>query len=199
MYVFGLATFYPEVQFELSRTINSHQADIVNLRDWGKDSSCIKRTTPEQMGCFALLTKPKAKDQTPSWWPVHRGFHKRNSKSILTGSDPNIQLFSIRKSLSSSWLYLKHLKKPNRKCSFIFRGSQEPRAKIECHFNELSQWGATCFIRIIGWLATLKRPLLGTQYFFLSFPLFCHVYTLYHSRISITNACGNECGGVVCL
>lgn len=73
----------PQVHFELSCTIKSHRADTVNSWDWGgkqQNSSCIKRLTPEQMGCFTRLTKPKAQDQTPSWWPVHCSFHKRNSK-----------------------------------------------------------------------------------------------------------------------
>lgn len=34
-------------------------------------------------------------------------------------------------------------------------------AKIECHFNEFSRWGTTCFIQIIGWLATLEWPTLA--------------------------------------
>lgn len=51
------------------------------------------------------------------------------------------------------------LKGPNRKCAFIFQ--RQRQAKSERHFNELSQRGATCFIQIIGWLATLKQPLLA--------------------------------------
>lgn len=55
------------------------------------------------------------------------------------------------------------------KQEMCFHFQRQPRAKIERHFNELSQWGATCFIQIIGWLATLKWPQLGKQSFFSSF------------------------------
>lgn len=62
----------------------------------------------------------------------------------------------------------KKLKGPNRECAFIFQ--RQRQAKAERHFNELSQRGATCFIQIIGWLATLKQPLLAS-FLPLSLPL----------------------------
>lgn len=163
----GYGHLYPAVQFDLLCTINSHQADTVNGWDWGKDSSCIKRTTPEQMGCCALLTKPKAFDQTPSRWPVQRGFPrgKKASKSRLAYIQASNYSASGKASPPppSSLTLFEKIQQAKQEMCFHFQ--RQPRAKIERHFNELSQWGATCFIQIIGWLATLKQPLLGKQSF----------------------------------
>lgn len=80
---------YPEVQFQLSCAINSHQVSIVATEE--KTAFALKRTNPEQMGCSAPLTK--AQGLSPD---DHDNLSSRGFGKVSTGLAPNIQLFSVR-------------------------------------------------------------------------------------------------------
>lgn len=177
---------YPQVQFELSCTINSHQADIVNLRDWRKDSSGIKRRPQNRWDALLYWQSPRPKTR------LHHddqstvdSTREIASKSCLAEIQTSNYSASGKASPLPSLTLFEKFEQAKQEMCFHFQ--RQPRAKIERHFNELSQWGATCFIQIIGWLATLKWLLLSKQSlsFFLSFP--SQIWTL--SRVTIIDAC----------
>lgn len=155
---FRYAHLYPELQFQLSRAINSHQVSIAAIKE--KTAFALKRTNPEQMGWSAPLTKAQGLSSDD------RDSHSSRGFLVSTGLAPNFQLFTI-KSLSSflAWLYFEKKKKTiwaEEEMRLYFQ--RQRIAKIERHFNEFLQWGATCFIQIIGWLATLKWPALDVLF-----------------------------------
>lgn len=145
---------YPELQFQLSCTINSHQVSIVATEE--KTAFALKRTNPEQMGCSAPLTK--AQGLSPDDQDSHSS---RDSVRCRKARLQTSNYLALGKSLSSflAWLYLGEKKWAVEEMCLYFE--RQRIAKIECHFNEFSRWDTASFIKIIGWLATLEWPALA--------------------------------------
>lgn len=83
------AHLYPELQFQLSCAINSHQGSIVATQE--ETAFAFKRTNPEQMGRSAPRTKAEGLSPDNHDNLASRGFGK-----VSTGSAPNVQLFSVK-------------------------------------------------------------------------------------------------------